>query len=242
MKNTYEARHDGLWMPRHQTRRNETGKKPVYYIALDFGGDFNYGQYLMPNGNLTDNDSNRTFDTAAFKTVIPAKLDQMAKLAVKKYGDKMYVHVFRQDYSHGTQTHKDHMRPAELIDKWSPKGKYWLYDYAPVEALVDNAAAVNEDDVDESIDFNKNNQFMKISCRSNPDYNGTYDKADVEDEMRDVGVTPHSPSEWIEWVLEHMFSDEIDWTARVQDAFMLPNVMKMEVSLGNSIVKLEKPL
>ena len=83
---------------------------------------------------------------------------------------------------------------------------------------------------------------MKISCRSNPDYNGTYDKTDVEDEMRAVGVTPHSPSEWIEWVLEHMFSDEIDWTARVQDAFMLPNVMKMEVSLGNSIVKLEKPL
>ena len=81
----------------------------------------------------------------------------MVKLAVKKYGNEMYVHVFRQSYSHGMQTQKDHVRAGELLDRWSPKGKYWLYDYAPVEALVDNVAAVNEDDVDESIDFNKNN-------------------------------------------------------------------------------------
>ena len=39
-----EARHDGIHLPRHQSRRNETDKPTIYYIGVDDSDEFrSYG-------------------------------------------------------------------------------------------------------------------------------------------------------------------------------------------------------
>ena len=51
----------------------------------------------------------------------------MAEKAAAKYGKEMYVFLFKEEYSYGTQTHKSHARSGLLVDKWYPDEQYWKY-------------------------------------------------------------------------------------------------------------------
>lgn len=45
---------------------------------------------------------------------------------------------------------------------------------------------------------------IKITS-SNPDLEGTWTKAETEEEMRELDNAPKSPNDWIEWTLDHVF-------------------------------------
>lgn len=45
---------------------------------------------------------------------------------------------------------------------------------------------------------------LKITSQ-NPDVYGTWFKNDVEEEMNDVGATPKTDHDWIEWIFSHVF-------------------------------------
>lgn len=122
-----EVQHDGLHIPSHPTRRNQVDDKPtIYYIGVDYSENFsNYGQYVMPNGALTVDASNNQFKNAA-TTRVPETALKMAKNAAARYGKKMNVFLFKEEYSYGVQTHKRHARPS-VADIWYPDGQYWKY-------------------------------------------------------------------------------------------------------------------
>lgn len=78
---------------------------------------------------------------------------------------------------------------------------------------------------------------LKISCPSCIDYDGTWYEEQVKEELRELGA---QDSDWMEWVLGHLFVDEPAWTAELENAFLNPVVTKMEIDLNGDIVKLEK--
>ena len=130
-----EFMHDGTHIPRHPSRRNPTNKPTLYYIAVDYDPNLsNYGQYVRPDGGLTDDVANSSFNHAGV-TTNPDLLIKRVNDAVAKYGKDMYVMVFKQEYSYGNQTMKNHLRGGLLLDRWNPKGKYWQYDFKPILQL-----------------------------------------------------------------------------------------------------------
>lgn len=78
---------------------------------------------------------------------------------------------------------------------------------------------------------------LRISCMSCPDYEGTFFEEKVKEELRELDA---QDSDWMAWVLGHMFADEPAWTAELQDAFLNPVVTEMKVDFNGYIVKLEK--
>ena len=88
----------------------------------------------------------------------------------------------------------------------------------------------------------ENAMKLKITCKSDPDLNGTWDQHDVEDEIRDVlGLSPQDDT-WIEYVINHLFND---FATSIDDAtfnaIMSDNVQSIVFKTNeNDIVKLEK--
>ena len=137
-KELHEARHDGKWLPSHPARRNPSEKKTVYFLAVDYSDNLsNYGQYIQPDGSLTDDASNDSFKQCAV-TIVPQKALEMAKKAIQDYGDDMYIFLYHQPYTYGAWTHKNHARPA-VIDIWYPNGKYWRYGLRELNTAIENA-------------------------------------------------------------------------------------------------------
>lgn len=186
----------------------------------------------MPNGNLTSNTSNAAFSAAA-KTRLPSKLKQMVDQAVKRYGKDRYVLVYKEEYSHGTQTGKDHARSGLLLDAWCPKdGGYWYYGYQPIE------------DLDSSPFLSESRQFddvksVLIQCTTNYDYNGRFLKFEVEDEMEDVGIDIKSSLDWLSYLFSHMFSTD-DWTDEIENIVLDSKVKRIDVYVGNDLVSIKK--
>ena len=77
---------------------------------------------------------------------------------------------------------------------------------------------------------------VKISCPTNSDYNAVFNKEDIENEMREIGVTGN----WIEYVLDHMFADEPDLTEDLLNIFNLHNLRKATLQFGDDYVTIEK--
>lgn len=229
-----EARHDGTWLPKHPTRRNVADKPTVYYIAVDEVFNLsNYGGYVMPNGSLTDSTSNVAFNHAA-KTRLPSKLKEMVSQAVKKYGKDKYVLVYKEEYSHGNQTGKDHARSGLMLDAWVPKnGGYWYYGYQPIDRLVDTAV------VTESREFDSV-KSIKISCATDVDLNGQYFRASIQDEMKELGIAAALPLDWLSYVFGHMFSSNAGWTEEIENMVLDPKVKRIDVIVGDDLVSIEK--
>ena len=64
---------------------------------------------------------------------------------------------------------------------------------------------------------------LTITCKRNPEYNGTWHKRDVYDELRELNIRTRSDSDiWVEYVLSHVFEVEDIDDATIQ-AICMPN-------------------
>lgn len=81
---------------------------------------------------------------------------------------------------------------------------------------------------------------LKITSKTNPDWPGTWEKSDVEDEIKDIlGRSPMSEYEWIEWILGHDLGSELD--AEIEEMFIYNDkVRKITVDLEDGDLTLEK--
>lgn len=230
-----EFQHDGAHIPRHPSRRNPTDKPTKYYVAVSYNPNFDDGQFVASGGGLTRTASNNDFSRAA-TTIIPAKAVEMAEKAAAKYGKDMYVFLFKEEYSHGTQTGRDHARSGLRVDKWYPQGQYWSNGLQAVKQLMEDESNLNE-----SRDFNAA-KHLSIECSSNLDFEGDFFKEDVEEELADLGIDAREDGQtgWMSYVFGHMFSDADGWSTALEDAILLPNVKKAQISLGNDIVTIVK--
>lgn len=131
-----EQQFDRQRAPTKVARQVSSSKPTKYYIAVDYSSDFsNYGQFITPDGTLTDDASNVSFTKASTTTKVE-KLKQMINDAIRKYGDEMHIFVFKDDYAYGPLTHKNHARPS-LVDVWYPMGKYWKYGLKVLDSVTE---------------------------------------------------------------------------------------------------------
>ena len=77
---------------------------------------------------------------------------------------------------------------------------------------------------------------LKISCPTNPDYNTVFDRKDIEQEMKELGIVGN----WIEYALEHEFADEPEFTSDLLNIFNLTNLRKATLQFGDDYVTIEK--
>lgn len=79
---------------------------------------------------------------------------------------------------------------------------------------------------------------LKITCNTNPDIPGEWSQADVEQEMKDVGIEVNGNDEWLEYVLGHVF-DEVVLPPGVYDAIMSGDVQSIIFKTReNDVVKI----
>ena len=51
---------------------------------------------------------------------------------------------------------------------------------------------------------------VTVRSKANPDHNGTWAKLDIEDEMKSLGIKIDKNVNWIEFLFDHVFSDDFD--------------------------------
>lgn len=51
---------------------------------------------------------------------------------------------------------------------------------------------------------------VTVRSKANPDHNGTWAKLDIEDEMKSLGIKIDENADWIEFLFDHVFSDDFD--------------------------------
>lgn len=78
---------------------------------------------------------------------------------------------------------------------------------------------------------------LKITCNTNPDIPGQWSQADVEQEVKDVGIEVKGNDEWLEYILGHVF-DEVILPPGVYDAIMSGSVQSITFKTKeNDVVK-----
>lgn len=77
---------------------------------------------------------------------------------------------------------------------------------------------------------------LKVRCPTNPDYNVVFNREDIEKEMREIGLTGN----WIEYVLDHTFADEPEFTDDLFSIFNLANLRKATLQFRDDCVTIEK--
>lgn len=77
---------------------------------------------------------------------------------------------------------------------------------------------------------------LKVSCPTNPDYNSIFNKEDIEQEMKELGISGN----WMEYALDHELADEPEFTDRLCSIFNFTNVRKVTLQFGNDYVTIEK--
>ena len=79
---------------------------------------------------------------------------------------------------------------------------------------------------------------LKITCNTNPDIPGEWSQADVEQEMKDVGIEVNGNDEWLEYILGHVF-DEVVLPPGIYDAVMSGDVQSIIFKTReNDVVKI----
>ena len=79
---------------------------------------------------------------------------------------------------------------------------------------------------------------LKITCNTNPDIPGEWNQADVEQEMKEVGIEVNGNDEWLEYILGHVF-DEVVLPPGVYDAIMSGDVQSIIFKTKeNDVVKI----
>lgn len=81
-------------------------------------------------------------------------------------------------------------------------------------------------------------EVTKVEIKStNPDYCGSWTKADIEKEMREVEMEVTSPSNWLDYLFDHVFDyqcfDEVETAC-------MKSVKSISFYIGDDFVKIEK--
>jgi len=84
--------------------------------------------------------------------------------------------------------------------------------------------------------MNINATKLYISCVGNSDWNGTWTKNDVEQEMRELDLQP-AGNEWIEWILDHCIG-QLDW--RQTEFIMDDSTIEATMIVDGLTVKISK--
>lgn len=117
---------DGTNAIAHPKTANRTNKPATYYLTVGENESVtNYDGFVMANKQLTKSLSKNDFSHAA-KTIKPEVIIAAAKEMVKRYGKDKYIHVWRDKYSYGPMTGKQHGREG-VVDIWIPSIKAWKY-------------------------------------------------------------------------------------------------------------------
>lgn len=117
---------DGTNAIAHPKTKNRTDKPATYYLTVGENESVtNYDGFVMSNKQLTKSLSKNDFNQAA-KTIKPEVIIAAAKEMVKRYGKDKYIHVWRDKYSYGPMTGKQHGREG-VVDIWIPSIKAWKY-------------------------------------------------------------------------------------------------------------------
>lgn len=80
-------------------------------------------------------------------------------------------------------------------------------------------------------------KVLEVTCPTNPDYCGTYERKEIEAEMLEcLGVK----NGWISYVLDHLFDDEPEFTTALDDAICNLNITTVTVRFGDDYVTIKK--
>lgn len=83
-----------------------------------------------------------------------------------------------------------------------------------------------------------NIKAIKCYCKTNPDFVGAWNAADVKEELRDIGDIPEN--EWLEYLLSMQFSDSKDWTAELERIVASDTVKSITLMLDGHEVTIKK--
>lgn len=78
---------------------------------------------------------------------------------------------------------------------------------------------------------------IQCDCNSNPDLDGYYDRAELEDQCEYLG---QPKEDWMSHLFGHLFADYSDWNEELETAFMNDSLQKMTVDLNGDIVTIKK--
>lgn len=82
---------------------------------------------------------------------------------------------------------------------------------------------------------------ISIECQTNEDYQGTYDKASIIKEMNEIGCAHTSKYDWMDFIFNHIFMEEPDWTQELNDFFVRNDtILSMTVKLIDDVVTIKK--
>lgn len=85
--------------------------------------------------------------------------------------------------------------------------------------------------------MNKNIYAIQVDCNSNPDIDNTYYQKDLIEELKDLGLPT---SDWLEYLLDHIFIEYSDWSEDLAAAFENEHVSKMNLNLNGDEITLKK--
>jgi len=78
---------------------------------------------------------------------------------------------------------------------------------------------------------------LQIICKTNPDWNGVYDRDTVVADLSELGLVTEDPA-WLEWVIDHMFLDEIKDS--VFNAIVDSQVTDITIKVNDDFVRFKK--
>ena len=83
-------------------------------------------------------------------------------------------------------------------------------------------------------------EVVKVKINStNPDVIGSWTKESVEEDMEEIGLEIESPSDWLDYLFDHVFDFEVPCD-RVLETARMSSVKSISFYVGNDLVKIEK--
>ena len=80
---------------------------------------------------------------------------------------------------------------------------------------------------------------ITISSNDNPDWNGTWTKDEIRQEMDEVGIDPSNAGQWIDYVFEILLDSECP-DEIVKTFVNTPEIKSIELVLPSGTVKITK--
>lgn len=81
---------------------------------------------------------------------------------------------------------------------------------------------------------------LKITCNTNPDISGEWNRAEVESEMKELGMKVSDGNGWLDYIFGHVF-DGVVLPFGVYDALVSEDVQQIIFKTNhNDVVKVSK--
>ena len=82
-------------------------------------------------------------------------------------------------------------------------------------------------------------EHLKITCPKEPDMEGTYDREEFEDEIREMTSAEPSGNDWIEWVMMHCDVDAY-FSTSIINVVCMPEFIKGTFNIEGVEFTIEK--